>query len=200
MHRTVLPLVPVFGLAILLTLVSVVYVRPVAMAEYGYVIEPIMEAQEGGGLPFAFLVDRPGVSIVHSIGPEDRFRPGWFWLDVACFFILLWAARRGLRTRRDTAPSLTFGRNRFLTGTALVFVGLCAATLLYHHVMSAHVPLFIGIALFWAQVPSFALAASVEPVMRFTGPWIPLLLAHLVVALLVGTAVGLRKREPDTED
>lgn len=43
-----------------------------------------LEDREVAGLPFAYLLDTPGISVEHSVGLfEDEFRPLLFALDVA---------------------------------------------------------------------------------------------------------------------
>ena len=57
--------------------------------------------QEVAGLPFAFLIDTPGVSVEHLVSMfEDRFRPAVFVMDVA----LVWAVLLGVidLVRRQT--------------------------------------------------------------------------------------------------
>ena len=62
-----------------------------------------LEDREVAGLPFAYLLDTPGISVEHQVGPfEDEFRPWVFVLDVA----LVWGAPVGawVLLRRRRAP------------------------------------------------------------------------------------------------
>ena len=64
-----------------------------------------LEDQPVAGLPFAFLVDSPGVSVIHQVGPEDRFVPWAFAADVALVWLALLAlASLARRLRRHRSP------------------------------------------------------------------------------------------------
>ena len=53
----------------------------------------------GAGFPFAYLVDKPGISVVGAIHPiEDEFRPGAFILDFI-FYLALCLLLSRLRRR-----------------------------------------------------------------------------------------------------
>jgi hypothetical protein len=56
---------------------------------------PLHACAEGvlqGGWPFAFLLDKPGISVMSALGlVEDRFEAWAFWADVAAY----WAALIG---------------------------------------------------------------------------------------------------------
>ncbi len=73
----------------------------------GFGREACLEDQEVAGLPLAFLIDSPGVSVIHKVGLEDRFVPWAFAANVAVVWLALLAlaslARR-LR-RRHRTPS-----------------------------------------------------------------------------------------------
>jgi hypothetical protein len=57
---------------------------------------PLHPCDEGvlqGGWPLAYLLDKPGISVMAELGLiEDRFEAVPFWLDVAVF----WAALLGV--------------------------------------------------------------------------------------------------------
>ena len=83
-----------------------------------------LEDQEVAGLPFAYLVDTPGVSVEHYVSPfEDRFLPWVFALDV----VLVWGAFLGawwIARRRFGSARRTFGSVAIL-GLAVVFGAGC---------------------------------------------------------------------------
>ena len=83
--------------ALVLTLITS-YVERVGPAPAGWRDElcspfPLHPCAEGvlqGGWPFAYLLDKPGISVMAQLGLiEDRFEPRAFWLDVLAFWMAL---------------------------------------------------------------------------------------------------------------
>jgi hypothetical protein len=55
-----------------------------------------------GGSPFAYLYDRPGVSVEDQLGlPEDRLEPVPFALDAMLYGALIGLGRRAVLRRRQ---------------------------------------------------------------------------------------------------
>ena len=83
--------------ALALTLASA-YVERVGPAPSAWTDElcspfPLHPCAEGvlqGGWPFAYLLDKPGISVMGALGLiEDRFRPWAFWANVATYWVAL---------------------------------------------------------------------------------------------------------------
>lgn len=70
---------------------------------------PLHPCDEGvlqGGWPLAYLLDKPGISVMSQLGMiEDRFEPTPFFLNVALFWaVLLGASWLPAARRRERAP------------------------------------------------------------------------------------------------
>ena len=65
---------------------------------------PLHPCEEGvlqGGWPLAYLLDKPGISVLAQLGlVEDRFERAPFFLDVAMYWALLLGVGRLLPARR----------------------------------------------------------------------------------------------------
>lgn len=67
-------------------------------------LHPCAEGVLQGGWPFAYLLDKPGISVMAELGLiEDRFEPRAFWLDVAAFWVALTGVGRLAVSRRRRA-------------------------------------------------------------------------------------------------
>ena len=71
--------------------------------------EPHHPCGEGvlqGGFPMAYLLDRPGISVMGKLTfVEDLFRPGAFALDVAAVWLTLLGLARVAGARRTAAAT-----------------------------------------------------------------------------------------------
>lgn len=89
-------LVPALALALASSYVERVGPAPAAWRDElcsPFPLHPCGEGVLQGGWPFAFLLDKPGISVMSALGlVEDRFEPWAFWADVAAY----WAALLGL--------------------------------------------------------------------------------------------------------
>jgi hypothetical protein len=67
-------------------------------------LHPCAEGVLQGGWPFAFLLDKPGISVMSALGlVEDRFEPWAFWANVAVFWLTLLGVGHLVRSRRRLA-------------------------------------------------------------------------------------------------
>jgi hypothetical protein len=62
---------------------------------------PCIDGVLQGGFPLAYLLDRPGISVMSKLAlVEDLFRPWAFAIDVVAFSLALFALGRVKGTRR----------------------------------------------------------------------------------------------------
>lgn len=123
----------VLALALAVTTASAAFVRPTAeQVTYnneclaGPDPERCYEARLGGGLPFAYLLDTPGVSVERSVyWGEDELRTTLFWLDVGVWAALVLGGLAALRRVRGAPEADRLGV-RFGRAAGAVLVGLAA--------------------------------------------------------------------------
>jgi hypothetical protein len=67
-------------------------------------LHPCAEGVLQGGWPAAFLIDKPGISVMGQLGlVEDRFQPWAFALDVGAIWLATYLLARLLGSRREGA-------------------------------------------------------------------------------------------------
>ena len=65
---------------------------------------PCAEGVLRGGFPIAYLLDRPGISVMGKLAfVEDLFRPVAFVVDMVAFWLVLLALARVAGSRRTSA-------------------------------------------------------------------------------------------------
>jgi hypothetical protein len=107
LRRGAVTLVAAVALALLSVFVERVGPAPASWRDESCSPFPLHPCDEGvlqGGWPLAYLLDKPGISVMAELGlVEDRFHPVPFFLNVAVYWALLLGAVWLLGARRRGA-------------------------------------------------------------------------------------------------